>query len=386
MRQTGTLIRSQHRAKLLGCGLILAGLIAPASALACPDAKLSGPLLRVIASQSATVSSVPVAMGGDVRLADCNLGVDGQVAAAPSARVDVSGSAGAQTLVVQVAAQCDALILVQDPSAEWHFSASMPNPSLDLPQAADGEYAIWVGAPGNTQCAATLSIQLAGAAAPTPSAQTEFLSLNGEVLPDPGSLDAYRDGGGRGVQDFLVTGSALGVVEGTETYSLESPLAASAVHAGLLHIGQTGVISVRFRRGAMRYEGSDRNGILSQSRGASADAYEFDFTFLPQVMLSRLFDDPLTLSNHRDLVGRTLSILVTGSADGMVWGDDIYTDDSTLGRAVVHAGLLDVGQSGTVFVSLLPGEAAYRGSTRNGVQSATAGAWGGSYRLSLTPP
>ncbi len=75
---------------------------------------------------------------------------------------------------------------------------------------------------------------------------------------------------------------------------------------------------------------------------------------------------------------------VTGEANGPVWGTDVYTSDSSLGTACVHAGLLRPGESGVIKVTMVQPIAVYRGSTRNGVGSRdwTTG-WSGAYRVDL---
>jgi len=384
--------RAWKVAATLAIALIMSAIAVPAKA--CPDAALSGPPMQVDVGQPAP-PALQVSAGGSVSLTGCKLELSGQVSAAPAAQVALSGSAGAQSLTLRVDSGCEAMILVHDGAAGWRTSgAASRSPSLTLPQAADGGYAVWVATSGPARCGATLNAQVSGAvqAAPAQAApqtapvpEVAGRSLNGPVLPDPGSLDAYRSRSAQGF-NFEVTGASTGVIDGTGVYSIDSPLAVAAVHAGLLHVGQTGVVTARFRRGAARYDGSDQNGILSQSRGANDAAYRFDEPFLMRSQLVNLFADPGTLSNLRGLAGETLVILVTGSAAGMVWGSGPYTDDSTLSRAVVHAGLLEVGQTGTVFVTLAPGAGGYQGSTRNGVQSLDWGGWGGSYQLSLSSP
>ena len=52
-------------------------------------------------------------------------------------------------------------------------------------------------------------------------------------------------------------------------------------------------------------------------------------------------------------------------AAGTVWGSDVYTDDSTLAAAAVHAGAVGAGETGLVKVTILPGESSYDASTRN---------------------
>jgi hypothetical protein len=66
---------------------------------------------------------------------------------------------------------------------------------------------------------------------------------------------------------------------------------------------------------------------------------------------------------------------------GHVWGTDIYSDDSSVAAAAVHAGLLRSGEKGLVRVILMPGQASYSGSERHGVKSESFGQWPGSFKL-----
>lgn len=91
--------------------------------------------------------------------------------------------------------------------------------------------------------------------------------------------------------------------------------------------------------------------------------------------------DPGTLSNFRGQMGKPLYFEVTGGNAGAVWGTDVYTDDSTLAVAAVHAGVLQLGQKGVVKVTVLPGEMNYLGTTRNGITTANWGAWAGSFKI-----
>lgn len=90
-------------------------------------------------------------------------------------------------------------------------------------------------------------------------------------------------------------------------------------------------------------------------------------------------EDPGTLTSYRDQVGETFTFEVTGDASASVWGTDIYTDDSYVAAAAVHAGILEDGETGLVEVTILPGEESYTGSTQNDVTSWDYGTWSGSY-------
>jgi hypothetical protein len=89
---------------------------------------------------------------------------------------------------------------------------------------------------------------------------------------------------------------------------------------------------------------------------------------------------PVNLTGYRTRVGQSFELSLTGSrSGGAIWGTDVYTDDSSVAAAAVHAGVIADGETKTVAVTILPGQGSYSGSTRNGVTSASWGSWGGSF-------
>jgi hypothetical protein len=78
------------------------------------------------------------------------------------------------------------------------------------------------------------------------------------------------------------------------------------------------------------------------------------------------------------LPGAAPAALVVG---GSVWGTDLYTLDSTLALAAVHAGLMRPGQSGVVKIKIMGPQGAFQGSDRNGVQSMAYGFFNGAYQF-----
>jgi hypothetical protein len=91
--------------------------------------------------------------------------------------------------------------------------------------------------------------------------------------------------------------------------------------------------------------------------------------------------DPGTVVQIAGNIGKVYAFKVTGVGAGNVWGSGIYTSDSTIAMAAVHAGLVKVGQVGVVKVRIVPGQAAYDGSTKNGITTSAYGPWGGSYEF-----
>jgi hypothetical protein len=79
--------------------------------------------------------------------------------------------------------------------------------------------------------------------------------------------------------------------------------------------------------------------------------------------------DPGSLTGYATQFGKKLAFTVTGRADGSLWGTGVYTLDSTLAAAAVHAGVLKVGETGVVKVEILVPPPAFAGTTQNGVTS-----------------
>jgi hypothetical protein len=63
---------------------------------------------------------------------------------------------------------------------------------------------------------------------------------------------------------------------------------------------------------------------------------------------------------------------------GSVWGTDIYTQDSSICRAAVHAGVIAVG-GGSVTAKAASGCKSYGGTSRGGVQSSDWGEYDASF-------
>jgi hypothetical protein len=92
-------------------------------------------------------------------------------------------------------------------------------------------------------------------------------------------------------------------------------------------------------------------------------------------------DAPANMVDLCDPVGATYYFRVQGSIDGPVWGTDVYTGDSMLAPAAVHAGVVKAGESAIVKVTVVRPPAQYQGSARNGVTSNDFGRYGIAYKL-----
>jgi hypothetical protein len=64
-----------------------------------------------------------------------------------------------------------------------------------------------------------------------------------------------------------------------------------------------------------------------------------------------------------------------GGAAGAISGTDLYTDDSSICSAAVHAGRFTLESGGDVTVEMRPGQMAFAGSSRYGLTSLRRGQW-----------
>lgn len=58
-----------------------------------------------------------------------------------------------------------------------------------------------------------------------------------------------------------------------------------------------------------------------------------------------------------------------------VWGTDVYTDDSSICTAAVHAGAITRADGGNVTIEIRPGQSSYGATTRNGITSRSYDEW-----------
>jgi RNA polymerase sigma-70 factor (ECF subfamily) len=100
-----------------------------------------------------------------------------------------------------------------------------------------------------------------------------------------------------------------------------------------------------------------------------------------QMLADNVFPDPGAPANCNPKIGDEFNFRVTGNTNGTVWGTDVYTTDSILAAAAVHAGMLDAGETGIVKVTIIPGQMHYEGSERNGVSSSSYGSFPASYKI-----
>jgi hypothetical protein len=96
---------------------------------------------------------------------------------------------------------------------------------------------------------------------------------------------------------------------------------------------------------------------------------------------AEVLPDPGSLTGLRDQIGKTFAFKVTGSADRSIWGTETYTADSGLATAAVHMGVLKIGETGIVRVTIVPPPPTFAGTTQNGLTSSSYGSYPGAYKV-----
>jgi hypothetical protein len=172
-------------------------------------------------------------------------------------------------------------------------------------------------------------------------------------------------------------------VWGTDLYTDDSSICTAAVHAGALNQFDGGTVTIEIRPGQGGYMGSTKNGIQSGNYGPYAGSYVIVAAAPgppapPPALGATSWDTTATPLRGRN--GRRFTFACPpNGAQGSLWGTDVYTDDSSICTAAVHAGLITKAGGGTVTIEIRPGQGSYMGSTKNGIQSGNYGPYGGSY-------
>jgi hypothetical protein len=111
-----------------------------------------------------------------------------------------------------------------------------------------------------------------------------------------------------------------------------------------------------------------------------------------QIDTAKVFVSGIPLSGASDMqqfsegdIGKVYRMTITGAIGGAIWGTDIYTSDSYIPTAAVHAGVITAGQTKEVYIKVVQGLNEYIGSTRNGVSTSGYGGWGLSYQFVSAP-
>ncbi len=175
-----------------------------------------------------------------------------------------------------------------------------------------------------------------------------------------------------------------GTVWGTDTYTDDSAVCPAARHAGVIG-PRGGSVTFTIQPGLGSFAGSVRNGVSSSNYGPWDGSYSFSepgVVGVSGVNTNQVAQCPATASQWRGRRSGTRCYCPPSATatQGTVWGSDIYTDDSAICRAALHAGVI-ARSGGAVLITPLPGRSSYAGSARNGVSTTSYGSWPGSFSV-----
>ena len=182
-------------------------------------------------------------------------------------------------------------------------------------------------------------------------------------------------------------GGVPGRIWGDMVYTDDSSVCSAAVHVGAITPELGGTVTIRIRPGQAGYVGTARNGITTKPWDRWAGSFEIVGSpplvgrDCPQDAAA---DDVWQLAPcaYRGNNGMELAYACPPSRASLpVWGDRIYTDDSSVCTAAVHASALSRARGGTVRITIGPGRSSYAASSRNGVSTESWDAWGGSFEV-----
>jgi len=190
----------------------------------------------------------------------------------------------------------------------------------------------------------------------------------------------HRGKDGERVEVDCTPDGRIGTVWGTNTYTDDSSICSAAVHVGLVTVEDGGSVTIEIAAGEQEYFGSESNGVTSQDFGPYAGSFTFPDADEIEVAATIGWDRAANFYANRDETEFTVEC-EPGGTIGSVWGTDVYTADSSICTAALHAGLVSIDDGGEVTFELVDGQDEYRGSTANGVTTSEYGAYDSSFRF-----
>jgi len=155
-------------------------------------------------------------------------------------------------------------------------------------------------------------------------------------------------------------------VYGTDVYTDTSPICAAAAHAGVFTHGTSTAVTIVMEGEKQSFTASTRNSVTSLAYGRWWGTY----SFLRSGQPGQIDWNTTIATVAADYMAPiTLVCPPAGqSAQGDVWGSDVYPDDSAICVAGVHAGAISLA-GGALTVTRVTKQASFPAITRNNITS-----------------
>ena len=168
---------------------------------------------------------------------------------------------------------------------------------------------------------------------------------------------------------------------GTDAYTDDSPICSAATHAGVITQAQGGGVTILIGAARDTFPGSKRNGIESNTWPSQRRSYTFDATQSAQLDWATSAGKlPSGFSTPFDAACPPATATTVAGVTG-IYGTDVYTADSPICVASLHAGVITLA-GGKVHVVSRGAQTTFAPSTRNGVTSRSYGAFDASFSIS----
>jgi hypothetical protein len=194
------------------------------------------------------------------------------------------------------------------------------------------------------------------------------------------NVNGLGDKAKKGFTGKCPAGCTSGGVWGTGSYTTDSVVCVAAVQAGVIDANKGGTVTVQVSAGLPSYKGSTKNGVTSSDWGAFDKTFTFKGAKLDDDAVALTCSDSINALANK--VGTDFDATCPGGCtSGSVWGTDVYTTDSPICVAAVHAGATTASGGGKVHVKVVGGKSSYKGSTKNGVKTSDWGSFDKSFTV-----
>lgn len=174
--------------------------------------------------------------------------------------------------------------------------------------------------------------------------------------------------------------SPLGNVFGTTYYTDDSSVCKAAVHSGVIKDDNGGDLILIIANGEESYQSSYQNGIQAAAHGPNPRSVTFKTA--PQITRIDCYEIGGS-SRFSGPLGTKFTVFCEkgcSKKENNVFGEQIYTDDSSICQSAIHAGLL-TDKGGEIQFILEQGRQLYGGSVKNGIKSQRRGTYLRSFRI-----
>lgn len=190
-------------------------------------------------------------------------------------------------------------------------------------------------------------------------------------------VEFARGQNGRRITMVCPPGGSAANVWGDQYYTDDSSVCTAAVHAGVIDFVSGGAVTVTIHPGRGRYASTLRNGVQSSEYGTHTGSFT-----VGKATDDGQVDWTTTAKGFAASSAKQITVVCPpGGEAGEVWGSEVYTDDSSICTAAVHAGAITFEAGGRVTLKSAGEQRAFAASMQRGVTSQSYNAYPSSFSI-----